>query len=341
MGIIIDQKLSFVEHMEYRLLKAEKAARAFLFPVAFSTEGSCMLRLNEIFMQYILTSLDLGGPMWIFQLRKVAHFSYPFESQLASIYKRIRKFYHRCGCAILGVPRCTSRMAVCVRLGWLTYDYHVLHSALVLFLKTVQRRAGVASYELWDDMFSNEHDCRWANAIIFKPAYDTLKRLNKVFTSENSMSKDLFELPICQASLEIKKLLFTELTQKWNGYGNKHGMHQAYPQWKKVKLSPFMYSRYTTRLFNKLICNRGPLRVRKHAIGQCESPLCRHGCKVDEEFEHVMLRCPAYEQHRTVVEMKCKELGVEMELGNLCTDPRLHLRMEIYVGKLRLEKIEA
>ena len=132
MGIIIDDKLAFVEHLEYRLLKAEKAAQAFLYPVAFSTEGTSILRLNEIFIQYVLTSLDYGGAMWIFQLRTVAHFSFAFESKLASVYKRVRKFYHKCACAILGVPRSTCRMAVCVHLGWLTYryDYHVANSLI-------------------------------------------------------------------------------------------------------------------------------------------------------------------------------------------------------------------
>ena len=230
---------------------------------------------------------------------------------------------------------------MCVLLGWLTYDYHVLHAALVLILKTMRGRAGVANFELWDDMHCNEYDCRWTDSLIFKPAFDTLKRLNKVYVSEHSMSPDLFQLPISRASPAIKKLLYAELTEKWNADGKKRCTHVAYPKWKQVKLSRFMYSRYTTRLFNRLICNRGPLRIRKHATEHCQSSLCRHGCGVDEDLEHVILRCPTYEIHRKAVKKRCHDIGVEMKLEILCSDPRLHLSMEKFVGNMKLEKLEA
>ena len=62
---------------------------------------------------------------------------------------------------------------------------------------------------------------------------------------------------------------------------------------------------------------------------------------VDEDLEHVMLRCPTYEIHRKAVKKMCDENGLEMELRVLCSDPRLHLGVEMFVGNMKLEKIDA
>ena len=70
-----------------------------------------------------------------------------------------------------------------------------------------------------------------------------------------------------------------------------------------------------------LVHSRG-LRSHLHRFGKTDSLMCNN-CSTEETVSHFVLQCPVYEQERSQLKLKARELGIQFELCTILWDPRL------------------
>ena len=119
-------------------------------------------------------------------------------------------------------------------------------------------------------------------------------------------------------------------------YGGSICTHTVHEHWNPRLLPRSMCTRYSTTLVNRICLNRGPVGDREHAIGRRRSNLCRHGCGVLEDIEHVMLRCPSYEKSRMKLRRRCEAHKLNFDLQTIFCDRRVHSDLEKFVLDMKL-----
>ena len=99
-----------------------------------------------------------------------------------------------------------------------------------------------------------------------------------------------------------------------------------------------MTSRIGAVVYHEVACGSSVLYdtlCRKGSAGSC---LCRAGCGVAENMEHVLYHCPRYARERDLIDERCRTLGVTGTTSELMTNCKLQPLMEALFDSVGLTK---
>ena len=127
---------------------------------------------------------------------------------------------------------------------------------------------------------------------------------------------------------EVKKAMYIELTEYWRSIGEARITKSIHPQWEYRRLSSVMNTRYTHCMLHNLALGRAKLRWTIHRRKPHEMQLCRHGCGVVENLNHMIFECKKIECYRKIWRKQCLEIEKEFNLQTLFCEPELREDLE-------------
>ncbi|KAF8988367.1 hypothetical protein BDQ17DRAFT_1257716, partial [Cyathus striatus] len=97
--------------------------------------------------------------------------------------------------------------------------------------------------------------------------------------------------------------------------------------------------RKLTSLITQMITGHIALNYHLHRIGKVESPFCgKRTLHSPETVEHYVLRCPAYHQQHTPLEVQCAPRRQQLSLHRIFSNPENLAALATYInatGRLR------
>ena len=89
-----------------------------------------------------------------------------------------------------------------------------------------------------------------------------------------------------------------------------------------------MHCRYSHVLYHCAAVNRAPLRRWLYKIKRAKSELCRYGCGVVEDINHVCHDCPQVREERCHLRNLCVVNNHPFTVLNILSQPSLQLAAE-------------
>ena len=167
---------------------------------------------------------------------------------------------------------------------------------------------------------------RWKRSRFCAPAMNTLSVLASL-SSQGSID-DYFTMSVSELKRTLRSSLFTDLNSHWSGSKWATTTHLIHPVWNSRKLPTSMHCRYSHVLYNCAAVNRAPLRRWLYKTGRAKSELCRHGCNVVEDLDHVLNACHYVSTERTHLHFLCNKNACVYSYTDLFTNPGLQIGVE-------------
>ena len=132
----------------------------------------------------------------------------------------------------------------------------------------------------------------------------------------------------------VKGAMLLELSNIWNNISEARITHIIHPTWENILLPRIMASKYVLTVFQNLAVGRGPLRaVVFRDCGIASKLMCRHGCNVAEDLEHIIFQCGYVNYQRAAIQRASAMLGLTYDLRNLFTVVDLQRSVEHLIIK--------
>jgi len=127
---------------------------------------------------------------------------------------------------------------------------------------------------------------------------------------------------------KVKEAMYLELTAYWSTVGEARITRSIHPRWEYRRLSSVMNTRYTHCLLNNLALGRAKLRWTIFRKRERELQLCRHGCGVVENLNHMIFECSKLNHYRSIWKKQCRIIEKGFNLETLFCDPELREDVE-------------
>ncbi len=115
-----------------------------------------------------------------------------------------------------------------------------------------------------------------------------------------------------------------DLNRCWGSYDGAVFTRGIHPEWGSRTICLDMRSRFGASSVHGASCGYSMLRDHLFGIGKAASDLCRNGCGVVEDLEHVLLHCECFSEPRSRIRGLCLALGINFCVRNLLTHPKVH-----------------
>ena len=142
------------------------------------------------------------------------------------------------------------------------------------------------------------------------------------------ISDDYFSLTVPQLKNALRASAFSDLNSHWSRSTWAPITHRIHPKWDTRKLPTAMHCRYSHVLYHCAAVNRLPVRRWLYKIGRANSELCRYGCGVAEDVDHVLHDCPHVTIQRSNLLKLCNMNNLQFSIDNILTHPCLQISTE-------------
>ena len=159
---------------------------------------------------------------------------------------------------------------------------------------------------------------------IILPALESLRRVADC----NRGSVDFFKDPLVSVKTCIKQCLFSELSDIWSRSCVASVTRLIHPTWQRRELPSIMHSRLSHVRYQCASLNRCPLRSRLFKINRCDTELCRYGCQLTEDLNHVLYICPSVSTERDYIKSLCRDYSFAFSTRNIFTRMKLQIPTE-------------
>ena len=138
---------------------------------------------------------------------------------------------------------------------------------------------------------------------------------------------NLLDVGLRQRKQEVKRAMFLELNEYWEGLSEARVTREIHPRWVERKLPAIMKKRYTHTVMHRMALGRGPLRAVIHRRGEAELQKCRYGCDAKEDAFHVVMNCAKTQGRREIIKRICTKKKLVFNMKTVFCE--LHLQDEV------------
>ena len=165
----------------------------------------------------------------------------------------------------------------------------------------------------------------------YRPALGFLKYLDGL------VDADLFSCSSETGFEQVKRAMFSDLTDYWRGLSSARETHLVHDVWGPRVIGMSMRKRSSVCVYHEVACGSSMLRDTLKKKGICNG-LCRHGCDKRETMDHVLWECDRYKGFRGQLSIICEENKIEMTTAKIMTDMRLQPILEEWFSTIGLYK---
>ena len=142
---------------------------------------------------------------------------------------------------------------------------------------------------------------------------------------------DLLSERVLVYNSRLREALYMDLSRCWSSYGGAVVTRSIHPEWGSTSISLSMGSRFGASCVHGASCGYSMLSDHLFSIGKATSSLCRNGCGVTEDLDHILLHCECFSEPRSRIRSLCLTLGITFCVRNLLAHPKVHpLTEEIF-----------
>ena len=143
----------------------------------------------------------------------------------------------------------------------------------------------------------------------------------------------MFACPRRDRASLIRKAMFAELTSYWNSMSLSILTRRIHPIWEERVLNRSMKCKLANSYYHRYALNRGPSNELLFNWQKCDSPLCRSGCGIVENIDHIFIDCCHNEHLRIELRSICLKNNITFSIQSIFSNPKLQEATERFISR--------